>query len=83
MKKHAPACGPLSAWLAEAESSAWATPQDIKNRYRSADFLSSNRVVFNIGGNKYRLVVMVRYVGGIVLIDRVGTHAEYNRWKLE
>ncbi|MDD2863960.1 MAG: type II toxin-antitoxin system HigB family toxin [Methylococcales bacterium] len=54
-------------------------PQDIKNRYSSADFLAENRVIFDIKGNHYRLVVKVRYQGGIVVIEWVGTHAEYDK----
>ncbi|MFC5050831.1 type II toxin-antitoxin system HigB family toxin [Rubritalea spongiae] len=83
MKKHARARSPLSAWVQDAIDSEWLTPQDIKNRYNSADFLKDNKVVFNIGGNNFRLVVIVRYQNGIVMIDKVGTHAEYNKWKLD
>lgn len=82
IRKHANSKAPLSAWLEDAEEAEWKTPQDIKDRYRSADFLSGNRVVFNIGGNNYRLVVLVRYQNGILLIQKVGTHAEYSKWKL-
>ncbi|MEZ7956670.1 MAG: type II toxin-antitoxin system HigB family toxin [Rubritalea sp.] len=83
MTKHSRALSPLSAWVQDAKDSKWKTTQDIKNRYRSADFLKNNRVVFNIGGNNFRLVVIVRYQNGIVLVDKVGTHAEYNKWKLD
>jgi mRNA interferase HigB len=72
----------LSSWLLEAESAAWKTPQDIKNRYRSASFLADKRVVFNIGGNKYRLLVKVSYKNQVVLVERVGTHSEYDGWKV-
>lgn len=78
---HADARGPLEAWQMEVESAQWQTPQNVKNRYRSADFLSENRIVFNIKGNKYRLVVQVRYRSGLVVVERVGTHAEYSKWK--
>lgn len=79
--KHANAKAALDAWFneAQAENSQWKTPQDIKNRHRSADFLSDNRVIFNIKGNHYRLVVKVRYQQGIVRIEWVGTHAEYDK----
>lgn len=83
MRKHANARPSLSAWLDEAEAAEWKTPQDIKERYRSADFLSGNRVVFDIGGNNYRMVVVVRYLNGILLIQKIGTHAEYSKWKLD
>lgn len=69
---------PLKAWYAEAKNATWKTPADIKVRYRSASFLADNRVVFNIGGNKHRLVVHVNYAVGIVLIKFVGSHAEYD-----
>jgi len=78
-KKHNQAKAALSSWFAETESAHWQTPQDIKNRYSSADILADNRVIFNIKGNHYRLVVKVRYQNGIVVIEWVGTHAEYDK----
>jgi mRNA interferase HigB len=57
----------------------WSKPTDIKETFRSADILANERVVFNIGGNKYRLVVAVHYRGKRVYIRFVGTHAEYDR----
>jgi mRNA interferase HigB len=76
---HADARGPLDAWRAEVELATWATPQDIKDRYATASFLSGNRVIFNIKGNSYRLVVKVRFQNGIVMIEWGGTHAEYDK----
>ena len=69
---------PLKTWYAEAKSANWKSPADLKARYRSASFVSDNRVVFNIGGNRHRLVVHVNYGLGIVLIKFVGSHAEYD-----
>ena len=83
MQKHARSMTPLTAWLQDVKDSNWLTPSDSKNRYNSADFLSKNRVVFNIGGNNFRLVVVVRYQNGVVEIEKIGTHAEYNKWKLD
>jgi mRNA interferase HigB len=83
IKKHARAGASLRPWLAEAECSEWKTTQDIRSRFNSADFLSDNRVVFNIGGNKFRLVVIAYYAAGILKIDRIGTHAEYDKWNLK
>ncbi|RDH85963.1 MAG: type II toxin-antitoxin system HigB family toxin [endosymbiont of Galathealinum brachiosum] len=80
-KKHNHGKGALDAWFDEANRAQWVTPQDIKNRYNSADFLADNRVIFNIKGNHYRLVVKVRYQNGIVVIEWVGTHAEYDKQK--
>src|SRR3989337_3761982 len=70
---------PLKAWKAEAENAAWKTPDEIKQRYRSADFLAGNRVVFNLKGNDYRMVVKIHYNTGIVYIRFIGTHAEYDK----
>lgn len=69
---------PLRAWLAEAREAEWRSPADIKGRYPSASFLADNRVVFNIGGNKHRLVVHVNYEARVVLIKFVGSHGEYD-----
>lgn len=80
-KRHADAKKALDAWFKEAENSTWQSTQDIKNRYRSADFLADNRVIFNIKGNSYRLVVKVRYQNGIIVVEWVGTHAEYSKKK--
>ena len=78
-KKHSNNKSALIAWYRDACDAQWKSPQDIKNRYGSADFLSKNRVIFNIKGNNYRLVIQVRYQNGIAVILWVGTHAEYNK----
>lgn len=70
---------PLKAWVDEVKNAQWKTPQDIKDKYRSADFLSNNRVVFNIKGNDYRLIVAVAYRFQAVYIKFVGTHTEYDK----
>jgi mRNA interferase HigB len=69
----------LRAWYNESEAAQWRTPQDILRRYRTADILPGDRVVFNIKGNDYRLVVRIHYNTGVVFIRFVGTHAEYDR----
>ena len=78
--RHPNAASVFHRWCLEAESAAWATPQDIKNRYASVSFLDNNRVVFNIGGNRYRLVVMVKYAHGAMVVIMAGSHAEYDAW---
>ena len=78
-ERHRAAEGPLKAWFKEAKEASWTTPSKIKAVYSSASFLAGDRVVFNIKGNAYRLVVAVRYDLGIVFIRFVGTHAEYDR----
>jgi len=74
---------PLRAWFHEARIADWNTPAEIKEHYRSASTLGNNRIVFNIGGNKYRLVVAVKYQARIVFIRFIGSHAEYNRINAE
>lgn len=76
---HADARGALDAWRIEVERALWSGPQDIKARFATASFLAGNRVIFNIKGNSYRLVVKVRFQNGIVLIEWGGTHAEYDK----
>jgi len=69
---------PLRAWFADAGRADWRTPADVKAAHRSASLVGRDRVVFNIGGNKYRLVVAVKYSAQIVFIRFVGTHEEYD-----
>lgn len=76
--RHADAKEPLLAWYREVVKEDWDTPARVKERYRSASIVGGNRVVFNIKGNDYRLVVKINYPGRIVYIRFVGTHAEYD-----
>jgi mRNA interferase HigB len=75
---HADAEQPLKAWFAEAEQANWTSMADIKARYAHASVIDGERVVFNIGGNKYRLVAKLWFPGRAVWIKFVGTHAEYD-----
>jgi mRNA interferase HigB len=70
---------PLKAWFDEARNAVWESPADIKRHYRSASILRDNRVVFNISGNKYRLIVAVLYPAQMVLIKFIGTHEQYDK----
>ena len=79
MLRHADTRQPLASWVQEVAAARWVTPQDIKSRYRSADFLSGNRVIFNLKGNHHRIVVAVSYQAGIVRVSWIGTHAEYSK----
>jgi mRNA interferase HigB len=69
----------LQAWYDDIKHALWRSPADIKDVYRNAGFIPNNRVVFNIKGNTYRLVVAIQYEYGIVYIRFVGTHQEYER----
>lgn len=71
--------GPLEAWFYEAKNAKWETPTEIKALYRSASILKNNRVVFNIAGNKYRLVVRIKYDSKTVFVRFIGTHKEYDK----
>jgi len=75
----ADARGPLHSWYEEARKAVWLSPRDVKLLYASASICRNNRVVFNVGGNKYRLVVEVQDQARIVWVKFVGTHAEYDR----
>ena len=79
-KRHADIRSPVSAWILEVEEATWSGPADIKARYPSASFLSDNRVIFNIKGNAYRVETKVSYEIQVVLVKRMGTHAEYSKW---
>lgn len=68
----------MQTWFEDAHHAHWKTPQDIKLRYASASFVAANRVVFNIKGNDYRLVVAVAYRFAALYIKFVGRHAEYD-----
>lgn len=69
---------PLRAWYAEAKEAEWESPNDIKDQFHTASVVGKNRVVFNIKGNKYRLIVAIKYNFKIVYIRFVGTHKEYD-----
>lgn len=77
-KKHPDSKQAFLAWVDEARSANWSNPAQIKDQYRNASILKSRRVVFNIKGNDYRLVVAVAYRFGALYIKFVGTHAQYD-----
>jgi mRNA interferase HigB len=70
--------GPLEAWLAEAEAATWKDPADIKDKYKHASILKGGRVVFNIKGNDYRLIVQINYEFGAIYVKWIGTHKDYD-----
>ncbi len=76
---HPDAEQPLRAWYAIARRAHWRTPTDIRADYGSASFVGNNRVVFNIKGNDYRLIVLAEYRKGKLFVRFVGTHTEYDR----
>ena len=74
---------PLKAWYDEAAKANWETPNEIKAQYKSASVLKGGRVVFNIHGNRYRLVVKINYDFGVIYIRFVGTHEAYDKINVE
>ncbi len=78
-EKHADAEQSLRAWFKFASFADWISPASIKRDYASASILEDSRMCFNIGGNKYRLVVRINYAYRIVYIRFVGTHVEYDK----
>lgn len=73
----------LQCWFAEVQKAQWNNPAEIKTEYRSASILKNGRVVFNICGNKHRLIVRVNYQSKTVFIRFVGTHADYDKINAE
>ena len=80
-QKHPDAKASLESWYAVVRGANWRTPAELKQVYRNAD-LVGRRTVFNIAGNKYRLIAIVNFEKQILLIDSVLTHEEYNRESL-
>ena len=70
--------GPLEAWHSETVKARWKNPQQIKEQFGSASILKGGRVVFNIGGNKYRLVLAMDYRRQACYVKFVGTHRQYD-----
>ncbi len=79
-ERHPKAEMPLRSWYALVDKADWSTPADVKAMFgTTVDFVRDNRLIFDIGGNNYRLIVYVAYPYRRVLIKFVGTHAEYDR----
>jgi mRNA interferase HigB len=78
-KDHAALKAAIDAWFDEVKKADWSTTADVRRRYASASVVSADRIVFNIKGNDYRLVVSVDFEKRIVWVKWIGTHAEYDR----
>ena len=78
-EKNIQAKASLEVWYADAKKSIWIIPDDIKRVYSDASFLADNRVVFNIKGNSYRLIVHIDYLRKIVRVKFIGTHSQYDK----
>lgn len=76
---YADACEPVMAWYRQARAADWATPADVKRDIRTASILKDGRVVFNVAGNRYRIVVWINYPYRVVYVRFIGTHKQYDR----
>lgn len=76
---HQDAEEPTLAWYRQASTAQWSQPADVKATFRTASILQDGRVVFNLAGNKYRLVVWINYDYHVVYIRFIGTHKQYDQ----
>jgi len=75
--------GAIEAWHSEVIKANWSNPNEIKAQYKNASVIGDNKIVFNICGNKYRLIVKINYPAKIVFIKFIGTHKQYDKIKVE
>ncbi len=76
--RYADAAEPLRVWYAEASRATWASPNDVKTHFGNASIVGNSRVVFNIKGNEYRLIVAIDYAFHVVYVRFIGTHQQYD-----
>ena len=81
--EHSDAAKQIDAWCVDVEACSRSNPHDVKQRYGSTDFLGGNKAIFNIKGNKYRILATIDYQRGIVVIEKAGTHSEYDTWRIK
>jgi len=79
-RKHASARDAIAAWVLEVEAASWGSGVDVKARFPSVSFVGSDGLVFNLKGNHFRLDTQINYSAQIILVRRIGTHAEYDSW---
>ena len=82
-KKHKEAKSQINAWYYEVKNSSWDNPAQVKEKYGNASIIGDNKVVFNIKGNRYRLVTKINYKLKIVFIKFIGTHKAYDKINME
>lgn len=79
IKAHSQAINPLNKWAEVVKTAQWKNHAELKATFPSADYVKNGRYVFNIGGNNFRIVAVVIFIGGVMNIRFVGTHAEYDK----
>lgn len=80
--KHADARSQIESWEAEVEEAEWNAPHELKRRYPKASIVKTQQVIFNICRDKYRLLTQVNYKNKIILVRKIGTHKEYDKWRI-
>jgi len=80
-QKHVIVKNPVEKWIAEVVAAQWTSFNDLRLSFPSADYVGNGRIIFDIKGNDYRLIVIVLYVINVVEIRWIGTHAEYDKMK--
>ena len=81
-KSHTDAKDKIESWESEAKNASWKNPHEMKQQSPTADPVGGKNTIFNICGNKYRLWVLIEYENQIIFIKRIGTHSEYEKWKI-
>ena len=79
-RKHASSRDAIAAWVAEVEAASWKSGADVRARFSSVSFVGNDRLIFNLKGNHFRLDAQVNFSAQLVLVRRIGTHAEYDSW---
>lgn len=79
---HADSTASINAWVAEATKAQWKNPMELKARFPKADTPGGGNTIFDIAGNKYRLWCLITYKNGIILVKKIGSHKEYDKWKI-
>ena len=82
-QEHADARSHIETWVADAEEAKWRTPHDLRAEYPKVSLPGSQQAIFDICGNKYRLWVQIDYRNEIVLVRKIGTHKEYEKWDIK
>lgn len=82
IKKHADAESSLKAWMSEVDEANWETPHDVKKRFPKASIVKNKRAIFKICGNNYRLLTLIAYKTKVVMVEKIGTHKEYDKWDI-
>lgn len=81
VQRHSRAVKPMNKWVDDVTRAQWFNHKDLKDAYPSADYVGNGRYVFNISGNNFRIVAVVLFIGGVLELRFVGTHAEYDKIK--